>query len=630
MSDVVDDTIEADVAADGITIDIAPDSAVDVVEDILGPPPTDRAPGARTPISTRCDPMEPMHCFLPWPSSRFTVADETTETGLRLTLANDVLPPEEDVSGLQNANGFSRLSPLVMWAPVDADPDDARAAMRIFVAEPGAEFGSELLLRNVVYAPREFSTRSALVGYTRRPMAAASEHLVIVTTIASPTDPLLPNRETRVALGLDPAATADEQALYAYHAPARQILATQNIDPATVARLWDFTTRSKDEPLEPLRTLAESAREAVDAGAPIIIESATWLDDPDMLGVVRGRIEGLPEGDSTYVAPFRIALPRGEGDYRVVLYGHGAGGNVGDASFDRLIAGRGYAKAGIEVEGWTDDSIQATMGQLITPIPGTTIVAAGMMRAQARIAAIHRALEGPLADMLAAETLADQPNLAAGRRPDISVPVWAGGSLGGVTGMVYSHLDTRVAGGVLNVPGAGFTHWLGGSALYEILAIVLQDRYPEVVDIQLVSAMSQGAWDVVDGAAWADSREVPPIFAIQISIDDPIMPNVGSEMVATSMNALHLGVPIVAIPGVERAEVAVGRSAVTQFIAPGRGANDIHGFTARNTEAARAAQQQFIDLITSLWEGTPTIRVPEACLTLEVPGRCDFSAIGSR
>jgi hypothetical protein len=157
--------------------------------------------------------------------------------------------------------------------------------------------------------------------------------------------------------------------------------------------------------------------------------------------------------------------------------------------------------------------------------------------------------------------------------------------------------------------------------LYEILAIVLQDRYPEVVEIQMVTAMAQGAFDVVDGAVWAGTRAEAPIFAIQISIGDPVMPNVGSEMVATAMNAVHLGVPIVDIPGLERGDVAVGRSAVTQFQAPGTSANDIHGFTARNTDAARAAQRRGLRTPArsavrrcSAWRGRLPPHFPSWCL----------------
>ncbi len=592
-----------------------------------------RIPGARAPLTSRCDPVEPFHCFLPWPSNRLLTADPSTRTGLRMALANDVLPEDEPLDAMQGADGFSRVSPIVIPAPGDVDPAVAAVAMRVFAAEPGDGFGRELLVRGRLFPPVELDGPAALVGYVRRPMAPATEHLVIVTRLPSVrAGALEPNRVTRVALGLAPPETPDEQALFAYHAPARALLAQTDVVLADVARVWDFTTRSAEDPRGPLLALAAAARGAVVDGTASVEVDALTPAPPEaaFLATVTGRITGLPEpGASPYDVPFRVVLPRGTGDYRIVLFGHGAGGDVNDTSFDALISGAGAAKVGIEIEGWTADDIGTSVAALANPVGGSAIIASGMMRAQAGIAAIHAALGGPLADRLAADSLLGTPNPASGRRPRLDSPIWAGGSLGGVTGLVYASLEPSIVGGVLNVPGAGFTHWLGQSMLYDLLAYALAQRFPTVPEIQLVSAMAQNVWDRVDGAVWVDRRAVAPIFAVQISIGDPVMPNIGSELVATALDAVHLGVPVspIADLAVSPDEVR-GRSAVTQFIAPGTDPNAIHGFTIRNTDAARAAQQQFIDLVASLWAGDPVIRVPALCEALPTPGRCDFS--GSR
>jgi hypothetical protein len=624
----IEDSGETDVSEDAVSPEDVGDDTEDV-GDLSGGEafvmPNERVPGETRPLTARCDDSEPMSCFLPWPSSRFLALNEEAETGVRVTLADDVLPPPEDLAALNVADGFSRITPLVIPAPADCEPEVAVAAMRLFVAS-GEGFGDELLLRNVYYTPRRDSTTGALVGYVRRPMAATTDHVVVVTAIPG-TEPLVANRWTRVALGIDTPESQEEADLWAYHAPSRQIVAEAGIDPAAVARVWDFRTRSERDPLGPLLSLAEEARVAVRTGvAAVEVAEFEVREGGSVSAIASGTITWESESQGTIVAPFRVALPRGEGSYRVVLFGHGAGGNVGDQSFDDLITSEGAAKVGVEVEGWTDTTIGASINALINPVSGSVFVASGMVRSQARIAAIHEALEGPLAERLSADELLGTANPAAGRRPDTAMPIWAGGSLGGVTGMVYAFLEPRIVGGVLNVPGAGFTHWLGGSVLYEVLALVLEDNYPEVVDIQLVSAMAQGAWDVVDGAVWAGTREEAPIFAIQISIGDPVMPNVGSEMVATAMNAVHLGVPVVEIPGLDKMlEEVGGRSAVTQFVAPGTNANDIHGFTIKDTEAARAAQEQFRGLIRSLWDGAPVIRTPDACMAMAPPGLCNFS-----
>ena len=46
-----------------------------------------------------CDPVDPAHCFLPWPNDFFTVADASTDTGRRLALNPAVMP--SNVAGVR-------------------------------------------------------------------------------------------------------------------------------------------------------------------------------------------------------------------------------------------------------------------------------------------------------------------------------------------------------------------------------------------------------------------------------------------------------------------------------------------------------------------------------------------------
>ena len=56
--------------------------------------PPDRLPGARTPLTARCDAAEEARCLLPWPSNVFTMADPLAPTGLRVHVESDILPAD--------------------------------------------------------------------------------------------------------------------------------------------------------------------------------------------------------------------------------------------------------------------------------------------------------------------------------------------------------------------------------------------------------------------------------------------------------------------------------------------------------------------------------------------------------
>ena len=639
--------------ADAASPDAAsPDALVPdgtIIEDTFVPPP-DREPGERRDRSLPCDPTDPTLCLLPWPSNAFTALDPATPTGLRVAVDPASAPAGEDISGLVRADGFSRVSPSVTAFDRPLDPTlDPAASVLLLVTEPGAAFATPVPLWCAAHAAAD-PPSGTLVIYPSRPLAPASEHLVVVLdslTFADGTHPQA-DRATRVAVGASSPGDPAEYSHASYFGPAREALAAHGVNPYRVARLWDFTTRSAADPRRDAQALRAAFIAAVDAGA-----TAVHLDEvtiPPAGGpiavIVRGRLTGLPDfldadarlardaagaptPTGTTEALFRVVVPAGAGDYRVVMYAHGTGGDVRDDAFDDLFADFGAAKVGLEIEGWTEATLGVTFSDFMTPIVGAERVANRSLHAYAGGAAVLHALAGPLGDVLAIETLHGNANPAAGRRPDTAVPLWAGGSLGGTVGLVFSHLEPKIRGGLLNVPGAGLTHWLPRASLYALIEAALVGRFPTPPEMNLVVAMSQLAFDPMDGANWVDARADRPPFLVQESIGDPVLPNVGSDMVAASLGAVHLGAVLHPVAGVTPAAEALGTSAFTQFKVPEDPAESplaVHGFAARDGVAGRAARQQIIAFMMSLWTDTPRATVPELCLTNTPPGSCDFSA----
>lgn len=615
--------VEGDTAPE-VEAEVEDDTAAEV--EVVGPP--DRGPGERRARTARCDDIEPAVCLLPWPSSAFLAVDAQTATGVRVSVAADAVLADDGLEAI-SADGFSRISPLVVQLPEGVGADDVE--VRLYQAEPEVE--ARMVDSRLVFG-RNPNDRDTLVVYPRAPLMAGREHLAVVLAKGETKSRWAASRPTELALGAV-AETSDEAAIAAYHAPAREIIKGWSADErARVVRLWDFVTRSAEDPRARLRSLADRAKEAVrDGSAQIVLERAEVRDGPIAM-IVFGTIAGLPdeglEGEAgTFTVPFRVVVPAGVGDYRYVLYSHGTSGDVRDTAFDALIAGSGAAKINVEIDGWTEASLGASISGLLVPVEGSRSIVEKMRRSFAGIAAIHAAIDGPLGEILAADTILGVENPEAGRGPRIGPPIWTGGSLGGVVGAVYGQLEPSVAGGVLNVPGAGFTHWLAQSEFTGLLDLALASRYPAMVDQQVVVALSQTVWDEVDGAIWADARVEPPVFLVQISIGDPVMPAVGTHMVGRSLGAVMTVPdevdPIVGLDGLERAERVVGRSGYTEFKTHETSATAIHGFAARDSEAGRAARDQIQAFIRTLWDGAPVIEIPERCLENTRPGLCDFS-----
>ena len=613
----------------------------------------DRLPGVRAPRTAACDDMDQTRCLLPFPSSTFTVKDASTKTGVRVHVETDSLAVVDDPAPLRRADGFSRVTPVVtaFVASIPPIPTAARGdgPLRLILAQPGAEgFGALVPLRfDVQQAQGEQGrTESFVFAYPLRPLAAASDYVAVVLddlpVIDGPKP--TPSAQALVALGITTPMTLAEAELAAYHAPTRAALRAAGIDPHRVLRVWDFTTRSEQDAHQTLAGMRSGVLAAVKAGqVSVRIDEVTVSTKASIAATVIGHLEGLPKyiestpGSSlsfdksglpiatgTRTAPFRVVIPVGTGNYRFIMFGHGTGGAYTDSTFDTEIAGAGAAKVGIQFDGWTDTEVLQTLAGILKIVKGSHYATAMLMQAQADAAAIQAMLPGAIGDVLSAPMVAGKPNPAAGRRPIADQALWAGGSLGGIMGLVAVCADPALRYAVLNVPGAAWTHYIPKSLLFDMLAPLLDSTYRGTINALHALAMTQGVWDEVDGAAWSSALSGRnAAFLIQESIGDPVVPNPGSEMVAVVTAAKQVGAELVPIAAkIPLASEVEGASAITQYKVAATGAYDIHGFAGRDTPAGRAARSQIVDFVSSIWrDGKAKITVPSTCPS----GSCDFS-----
>lgn len=406
----------------------------------------DRKPGERTPLTQICGYGEEPRCLLPWPNTQFLARDLDTSTGVRLAVVQDGLL-HDDLSVLMGADGFSRVTPIVTSLPAsNVDPAQLTGAgleqlVVLLDAQPDSPgYGQPIPLRvSVVEGTMNGQAERFVWATPRRPLAAASDYVAVLTRLRTAQGALFPQGlETLEALGHG--SGMDANSLAAYHAPTRALLKLAGIADGSIQRVWDFTTRSKLNPVKRLAQLRKAAQDAVAAGRTTAhVKQVELPASGPIAAVVLGTLSGLPnfltsEGhdgslaldpqgfepvaNGTRSAPFRVVLPRaGTGTYPVVLYGHGTGGNVRDDSFDAELAGEGLAKLGVEFYGWTDTTLPATFGDLSRLVSGSERAVAHLEQALANLAGLQAALAGPLGDLLSAPTLDGQPNPAQGRAP---------------------------------------------------------------------------------------------------------------------------------------------------------------------------------------------------------------------
>jgi hypothetical protein len=582
----------------------------------------DRAAGERAPLTSACDDVDLTRCQLPWPSSRFLVIDASSPTGVRQQL--DSAAEGDDASSAMLADGFSRLSPLLVGAETVLS-DVAEDALRAWVVEPNhPSYGEEVELRVELQTDDNLG-ESFVVAYPRRPMPEN----VAVVAVALRGGGLEPSAATSTALALTEPASQEQAELRAYHAPTRAFLSSVGVDASNVARVWDFVTRSQAGVVEPLLEVRERLLTAVDQGIALTIDDVVIAPSETITLIAEGTVDipwlvtdALPDPGqkAMHEARFRVVIPEGTGDYPVILFGHGLGGSFDDPAFDEALALEGLGKLGVDFHGWTIDSFLDTLGGFIRPYEGSARAAGLMMQAVGELSAMQRALAADLGDLLAADTIAGMPNPAAGRRPDMNTPMYGGGSLGGSVGYLYANMEPTIPYAALNVGGGGWSHFLRSSVFFSPLAALMRISLGSPLDVTLVVSQTQTNLDYMDGAAWADHRDEPPVFLLQESIDDLVLPNIGTELMAVSSGAQLVGEALVSFGGLESTSMAVEQTAITQFRVSGDDAG-IHGFAITDTVAGEAARAQIRHFFATALAGSAEVIVPPQCPA----SGCDFS-----
>jgi hypothetical protein len=531
---------------------------------------------------------------------------------------------------------------VVSWDP--ADSLSPSAPLQLVTIDPDHPlYATRRALRTELRTATDGADTTTLVlGRPAEVLPAATGHAVVLLDTASP-EAEAPRR-VRLALGLASPETPDEERVVAYFAPVADALVDADIDLERVVRLSRFTTRSAEDGTRDLERLAEAAEAAVpDAG--IVLDEVREHPSPAIARIVRLRLtdmpafrtedgalardaDGLPLQTGTRDVRVRVVLPETTAPYRVVLFGHGTGGDYTDSTFDEELAAAGIAKVGLRFDGWTGDDFLGMALGFTKILHGSERSTAGLVQALSAAPAVLTALEGPLGEALAADTLGDAPNPLAGVRPDLDRPAWIGGSLGGTLGPVVVANDPRMDLAVFNVPGAGWSHLIPYSAIFDMgLRGIIGATYGQELDLMLGMVQSQTCWDPVDGAVWADAAVDDGAHAlIQLSIGDGVVPNHSSELLGQGLGAVHLGPTLAPIHGLDVVDEPVqGGAGLSQFRVRDDGDFQVHGFAARDTPAGRAALGQVTTFLLSGWEdGVPTLAHPEGC-AVTPDGTCDFS-----
>jgi hypothetical protein len=537
-----------------------------------------------------CDWLDTSSCLLPFPSSRYEVADESTATGVRLALEHAAMPV--NVSGVPvSTEPFARsdgwgVGTPIMFTAEGVDPEASDFPPEDDLGRSLEDDAGTVLL--------DLTTGERLAHWTELDGRPSTPDEQRTTVLIRPAELLPPGH--RIAVGVRTPVDGDGEDLPVSDGfrVIRDRLATgidaiegrraaldatiDALDEAGLPRdelwlAWDFTVMS-DENLTgdalAMRDLAfdqlgdaapafeiTRVRTERDDGSPLPDGVAAWIDGtvdvPSFLagegsvGATMTRDDaGAPAISGTFAARFNCALTErqlaGDQPARPVVYGHGLLGSHeealrGDLAFadaDLMVCATPWIGMSEEDIGYAASTLQ--------DINGFPSVADRLRQSLVNQLFLARLLAHD-------DGLVSAPELATpdgSPAIDTSEVFYEGHSQGGIMGFAATALSTEWTKAIIGVPGVNYSMLIPRSNNWQTYGPVIAAGYPGAVEELLVLALLQQQWDRAEGSGYAAHLTTDPLpgtpehqVILEVALGDHQVAEVGAEL-----GARTAGVPV--------------------------------------------------------------------------------------
>ncbi|WDZ84870.1 hypothetical protein [Micromonospora cathayae] len=505
------------------------------------PAPATAAPSGSS-LAAGCDPVDPAACLLPFPSDLYTVADPTTDTGIRVHIERSAMPENifgsnVDPTEWNRNDGFSPGSMLLTRVP-GLDPVASGIAPATDIGRSLAPDAPIVLVdtrtgeRHPYWAELDANAaddpdRQALIIRPARNLKENTRYAVGLRDLRTATGTPIPAPEVFDTLraGTPPADPALHRR-WEYAQRAVNSLAEAGVDPAGLYLAWDFTVASERGLTERIRHLRDEAFGRLGALAPVVtIDKVTDYptdQDPDIRRQVEGSVlvpsyldtplgppgsrlhygpDGLPEQRdlNTQVAKFYCNIPRSAtatAPARPALYGHGLLGSPTEIDSRKLKQYAHESNTMLCATPWigmaTGDipNVVYSLGDFsqFGSIPDRT------QQGFLNVLYLGRAMIHVRNGLTTRSAFRDSAGKPLSRSGSGQL-AYLGNSQGGILGGALCAVATDLTRCSLGVPAANYSTLLDRSVDFDQFHPVFHNAYPDPIDRQLCLALAQMLWD---------------------------------------------------------------------------------------------------------------------------------------
>ena len=477
----------------------------------------------------RCDPTDPRHCLLPFPSDTFTVEDAAADSGRRISFDRSSMPTNAqgvqiDPTEWNRNDGFSPGQPISLFVP-DLDLAATSAAELVDI-EASLAPGAPIVLLDATTGTRwpywteldaSVESDDDRVLYIRPATNYPEGHRMVVALrgLYGPKGTIPPGDvfrayRDRLDTGID--------AIEARRDRYEQVFA--DLEQAGVARTdlflaWDFTVASERNLAERMLHLRDDALATLGGDAPAFTVTGVEIDpDEEIARRVTGTVEvpkyldgdgapgsrftnlaGLPTAQGTYAANFICNIPHAAFDVpaRVSLYGHGLLGSAGEVSAGNV---RAFSQAHDIVFCATDwiGMSEADIGNAVAILQDVSNMPTLADRSQQgflNAIVLGRVLTHPNG-FGSHEAFQDDDGVAV---IDGSELFYDGNSQGGIMGGALVAVSPDIKRAVLGVTGMNYSTLLQRSVDWDTYRAVFDPSYPTVIERGITISLIQMLWD---------------------------------------------------------------------------------------------------------------------------------------
>ncbi len=528
----------------------------------------------------RCDILDPSICLLPFPSNERTVADASTDTGLRVDFALESMPARNDgvhidPTELNRNDGFSPGPNLITKVPgIDLAQTGAplitKVARSLDADSPIVLIDAESGERQLLWSEADPFDPDLVLMRVGKNLAPGRRYVVALRNLVDASgDPIPPGRAFQLYRDKIPTFLPAVESRRPQMERIFSDLARAGIDRGDLHLAWDFTVLSKRNLSERMLAMRDDAFASLGASSPTfdVTGNDPFTGEGNQFRRVTGTIQvplyltgsggpgsrlrqgadGLPTRDPAkdFTATFRCTIPAsatGDNPARIVLYGHGLLGSereVGARNIRDFTTAYNLVYCATKWSGMSEDD-QIYVLNILANLSLFPALPDRLQQGMLNFLFLGRAMKHP-------QGFASDPAFqdAEGRSIlDTSELFYDGNSQGAIAGGGLAAFAQDYTRAVLGVTGMNYSTLLLRSVDFDIFFAALASTYPKEDETSLNIALLQMLWDRAEASGVAthvtsDTFEDTPAkkILLHVAFGDHQVANVAAEVQARSLGA---------------------------------------------------------------------------------------------